>query len=225
MRIGIIAEGFADVKVIKAIVRKLVSTIDSFHQIRPQEQFDETDLQELNFSNWQLVLESCKDEQLLSGFFDELEGEALIVVHIDTAERGEEGFDVNEPIRSKNMDFALYSEQLREQVRMKIEEIIPEQYRQRIAYAIAIEETDAWLIPLFENTKHDTASHVSAKETLSRLIGKDKKLKNKYIDTNKNNLDYQKLGKELSKELKKARSHNKSLDLFCLDIEKTVTEE
>ena len=113
MRIGIIAEGFADVKVIKAIVRKLVSTIDSFHQIRPQEQFDETDLQELNFSNWQLVLESCKDEQLLSGFFDELEGEALIVVHIDTAERGEEGFDVNEPIRSKNMDFALYSEQLR----------------------------------------------------------------------------------------------------------------
>lgn len=220
MRIGIIAEGFADVKIIKAIVSNLIPSIDGFHLIRPQEQLDETDLQEMNYSNWQLVLESCKDEQLLSGFFDALEGDALLVVHIDTAERGEKGFDVNEPVRSKNMDYALYSEELRKQVRRRMEEVIPVQFRQKITYAIAIEETDAWLIPLFENTKRDTASHVNAKETLSKLVGKDKKQQRKYVSTDKKRLDYVKLGKELSKQLQHVRKHNKSLDLFCMDLEK-----
>lgn len=88
MRVGIIAEGFADAAIIRSIVRKLLPSIDGFHQIRPIERFDETDLHELNYSNWQLVLESCKDEQLLSNFFDEIEGDALLVVHVDTAERG-----------------------------------------------------------------------------------------------------------------------------------------
>lgn len=116
------------------------------------------------------------------------------------------------------MDYTLYSEQLREQVRMRLAEIIPEQFRSRVAYAIAVEETDAWLFPLFENTRQDTASHATAKETLEKHIGKDKKMRKEYVDANKKRLNYQKLGMKLAKELQKARAHNKSLDLFCWDI-------
>lgn len=220
MRIGIIAEGFADVAVIKAIVKKLLGLDGAAMRVlRPEEAFDETDLKAMNFSNWGLVLESCKDEDLLGAFFDDIEDDALLIVHIDTAERGQVGYDVNEPVRTGNMDYAEYAELVRANVRRKIESLIADPYRNRIAYAIAVEETDAWLIPLFDNRPGDTASHAGAKETLERLIGSDKKRSKAYKDTRRNSLDYLKLGKELSKDLTKCRRRNRSLDLFCIEVE------
>lgn len=226
MRIGIIAEGFADANVIKAIVKKLLGYDGAdMRVLRPEEAFDETDLQAMNFSNWQLVLESCKDGEFLGAFFDSLEGDAILIVHVDTAERGQAGYDVNEPQRTKGVDYATYSEQLRQNVIQKINALIAEPYREKVVYAIAIEETDAWLIPLFENKTGDTASHVRAKETLANLISADKKLKKAFVDTEHKSLDYVKLGKELTKELRRCRGRNKSLDLFCVDIESKKTVE
>lgn len=67
MRIGVIAEGFADIAVIKAIVKKLLGLDGAaLRVLRPEEAFDETDLQAMNFSNWSLVFESCKNEELLT---------------------------------------------------------------------------------------------------------------------------------------------------------------
>ena len=56
MRIGIIAEGRADIAVIKAVV-KAITGIDGsdMYAIRPKEILDETDGEELKFSNWELV--------------------------------------------------------------------------------------------------------------------------------------------------------------------------
>lgn len=223
MRIGIIAEGFADANVIKAIIKKLLGYDGAdMRVLRPEEAFDETDLQAMNFSNWELVFESCKDENFLSAFFDTLEGEAMLIVHVDTAERGLKGYEVNEPQRTKGVDYVAYTELLRSNVMRKINALIPEAYRERVIYAIAVEETDAWLIPLFENRAGDTASHARAKETLAQLIGADKKRAKAYVDTEHKSLDYVKLGKELAKELKNNRKRNKSLDLFCVDLENKV---
>ena len=220
MRIGIIAEGVADANVIKAIVKKLMGYDGAeMRVLRPEEAFDETDLQALNFSNWQLVFESCKDESFLGAFFDSLEGEALLIVHVDTAERGLVGYDVNEPQRTKGVDYSTYAEQLRQNVIQKINMLVAEQYREKIMYAIAVEETDAWLIPLFENKVGDSASHAQAKETLARLIAADKKRVKAFVDSKHKSLDYVKLGAELAKDLKNCRKRNKSLDLFCLNIE------
>lgn len=225
MRIGIIAEGFADANVIKAIVKKLLGYDGAdMRVLRPEEAFDETDLQAMSFSNWQLVLESCKDGEFLGAFFDSLEGDAILIVHVDTAERGQAGYDVKEPQRTKGVDYATYSEQLRQNVIQKINALIAEPYREKVVYAIAIEETDAWLIPLFENKAGDTASHAGAKETLSKLISADKKRVKTFVDTEHKSLDYVKLGAELAKEFKNCRKRNRSLDLFCLDIEGITTE-
>lgn len=224
MRIGIIAEGFADANVIKAIVKKLLGYDGAdMRVLRPEEAFDETDLRALYFSNWQLVLESCKDADFLGAFFDSLEGDAMLIVHVDTAERGQEGYDVNEPQRTKGVDFSAYTEQLRQNVVEKVRALIAEPYREKIVYAIAVEETDAWLIPLFENKAGDTASHVRAKETLSKLISMDKK-RVAYVDTERKSLNYVKLGSELAKELKNCRKRNKSLDLFCIELESKKPE-
>lgn len=220
MRIGIIAEGFADVAVIKAVVGKLLGLDGAaLRGLRPEDVFDETDLQAMNFSNWGLVFESCKDAELLGAFFDDIEDEAMLIVHVDTAERGQEGYDVYEPARTGSMNYTEYAETVRTNVRQKIESLIAEPYRDRIAYAIAVEETDAWLIPVFENRAGDTASHARAKETLERLIGSDKKKSKTYVDTGRKSLDYVKLGKALSKELADCRRRNKSLDLFCIEVE------
>lgn len=226
MRIGIIAEGFADVAVIKAIVKKLLGLDGAaLRVLRPEEAFDETDLQAMNFSNWGLVLESCKDEELLSAFFDDIEDDALVIVHIDTAERSQVGYDVNEPVRTGNLNYSEYAETVRANVLQRIESLIAEPYRDRIAYAIAVEETDAWLIPLFDNHAGDTASHAKAKETLERLIGSVKKRSRTYVDTSRKSLDYVKLGKELSKNLANCRRRNKSLDLFCVEVEQIMKAE
>lgn len=220
MRIGIIAEGFADGNVIKAIVKKVLGSDNvDFKMLRPKEMYDETDLHEMNFSNWNLVFDSCKNENLWGTFFEEIEGEAIIVVHVDTAERGMAGYDINDPQRTKGVVYAEYAELLRANVIRKIEDFIAEPYRGRVAYAIAVEETDAWLIPLFENRKGDTSSHAQAKEKLSALIGVDKKNVTKYVDTDHGSLNYVNLGKELAKDLKKCRKRSRSLDLFCIDLE------
>ena len=205
MRLGIIAEGNADVAVIKAVLKALKGIDGSdVVQLRPREQYDETDLNELSFSNWNLVLQSCGDERLLQPFFDGLTEDALLVVQIDTAERGEVGYDIAEPLRTKGTDWREYCEQLHATVKQKIVEIVPEAYRDKVAYAIAIEETDAWLIPLFETSCKETAQYA--------------------IDTDKKNLNYIYIAKDMRKKLKQCRQKNRSLDLFCLEIEDKVTE-
>mgnify|MGYP004443934201 FL=1 len=225
MRIGIIAEGHADVAIVKAVL-KAVTGIDTteMNAIRPNETTDETDNSQLAFSNWELVMRSCQDELLLDAFFNTLEEEALLVVHIDTAERGNKGYDVTEPQRTGHPDWQEYSQEVRRNVKAKLDGLLPEQHRGRVSYAIAIEETDAWLIPLYESPcRRDTATHVNPKEDLRTLIGAMKK-KSKYIDTGRNNLNYHNLGKDLTKGLKAARNLNQSLHLFCIDVEEKMKE-
>lgn len=220
MRIGIIAEGRADIAVIKAVV-KAITGIDGsdMYAIRPKEILDETDGEELKSSNWELVLQSCNNEQLLVSFFEGIDDEAILVVHIDTAERGEKNYDVLEPQRTGHPNWKEYSRELRNNVKIKIETLIPERHRDKVAYAIAIEETDAWLIPLYDAAKRsDSASNINAKEKLRTLIGAIKK-NAKYIDTTHDNLNYSNLGKDLIKGIKIARKGNESLNLFCMDIE------
>lgn len=223
MRIGIIAEGFADIVVVKSVLKALIGIeMSEMQAIRPIEALDETDLAELNFSNWQLVLESCKDENLICTFFDMLDDEALLVVHIDTAERGEDGYGINEPQRTGHPDWKEYSRLLRENVIQKLRNLLPERFRDKVAYAIAIEETDAWLVPLFDNTQNkDTASHVSAKEKLRTTISSLKK-NSRYIDTRHNNLSYANMGAEFRKGLKNARRRNESLNLFCVEVKNLI---
>lgn len=226
MRIGVIAEGHADIAIIKAAL-KVLKGIDGsdIYAIRPNELYDETDLNELKFSNWNLVLKSCSDECLLQSFFDMIEEDAVLIVQIDTAERGEVGYDIPEPQRTKGIDWKLYSEQLYTGVHEKIASIVPEVYRNKVVYAIAIEETDAWLIPLFDTSCEETAQYANPKERLHYLIGKmDKKRKCSYIDTSKKNLNYTAIGKDMKKGIRTCRLKNKSLDMFCLEIDEKISD-
>ena len=74
MKVGIIAEGFADIAIIRAILKKLKGIDGSdILNVRPEDQTDETELNEKNFSNWTLVLKECANSGSLSDFFDMFE--------------------------------------------------------------------------------------------------------------------------------------------------------
>ena len=108
MKIGIIAEGPADVKVIRGVLAALADVDGSDTiSIRPDEQKDETVLNERNFSTWSLVLEECRRESTLANFFDSVDEERYLVVQVDTAERGEEGYEVVEPQRTGKVNWKL----------------------------------------------------------------------------------------------------------------------
>lgn len=223
MRIGIIAEGHTDIVIIKAILKALINIDGSdILSIRPKEQYDETDLDELKFSNWNLVLKSCEDKNLLQSFFDFIDEDSILIIQIDTAERGESGYDIFTPLRSKDTNWKQYSDEIRTAVKNKITSLLPEEYREKVMFAITIEETDAWLIPLYDNTlANDTSQFANPKERFHKIIGKIDKNK-KYIDTRKKNLNYEMISKDIRKGLNKCRSKNRSLDIFCLEIEEKI---
>ncbi len=225
MRYGIIAEGIADVYVIRNILKYLlkVDSTDIF-SIRPTEIFDETDVLKMRFSNWELVMRTCADTDVLSAFFDSFEEEGIIIVQIDTAERGETNYNIPLPIRTKDTDWMTYSETLRQAVKAKLETFIPSQYRYKMVYAVAIRETDAWLIPIFCKSDNDTSSLANPKERLQATIGSLGNKKKKFINTNKRHLDYQEIAKQFKRTLPDCRKANRSLDLFCTDLESISTK-
>lgn len=220
MDVRIIAEGPADGDIVKAIVHSITKVEqENIECLLPSDLVDETDRYSGNFSDWYIVLEKISDEDFLAGAMATVQGDFILVVHIDTAERGHVGYEVNSPIRSGNVEWEQYATELRDAVKQKLEALIPNEFRDHIAYAIAIEETEAWVIPVFESLRHDTAKHAKPKESLERTIGKDKKWKRQYVNKAKKALDYQNLGKALVRNLEHCRSNNQSLNAFCLDLE------
>ena len=67
--------------------------------------------------------------------------------------------------------------------------------------------------------RYDTAKHAQPKERLKKIVGRDKKFQRQYVNTEKKELDYKKLGKEMSRNLNLCRIRNHSLNMFCVELE------
>lgn len=164
MRVGIIAEGRSDAAVITNILKgKLGIDRSDIQYLAPELEFDQTDLEQQmrleQFSNWEIVKQKCCEQTVFSGFLDSVDDNRFIVIHLDTAERLLKGYDVTEPKKEKHDQ---YSNRLRENVVSKINEWLNNNYSERLAYAIAIEETDAWVLTIFSKDK-DTSVHHNPK--------------------------------------------------------------
>lgn len=162
--IGIISEGHSDRAVIQSILKGVANINRSETQsLRPTYALDETDkanLDESTFSNWSLVKKECEERQLIEEFFA-IEGNDYIIVHIDTAEAEEYG--INKPVKDAN-----YCEDLRNMVVMKIQEWLDGNFLDKLIFAIAIEEIEAWLLTIYE--KRNSAKSASPKEKLHRIL-------------------------------------------------------
>lgn len=177
MRIGIVAEGPADVAVIRNILKgKLGMERSDTHVIRPELSEDATDLaergyrpqREVEFSNWRLVLEECRERTRIETFLvNQIDEERLVVVHLDTAEAHEPGYDIARPDRGADG----YCDALRALVVAKLDAYLGPSLAAQVRHAIAVEETDAWVLTLHDKQdKRDTSARLHPKERLKHVM-------------------------------------------------------
>ncbi len=178
MRLGIVAEGPADIAVLRNILKGWLGLErDQVFPIRPDLAEDETDVagyrapRPEEFSNWRLVIEECRAHTGIQTFLDNLlDDEGLVVVQIDTAEAHLDGYDVARPDRKDPS----YADLIRALVIAKLDALLGPTLAVRVRYAIAVEETDAWVLTLYEDGKKDTGSILNPKKKLDLLLSKSK---------------------------------------------------
>ncbi len=178
MRVGIVAEGPADVAVLMNILHgKLGVERKDVLPIRPELTLDETDLAERRragyqpprpgeFSNWALVLEECGQRETLRAFLESpIDDDRLLVVQIDTAEAELKGYDVRRPDPAA----ADYVATLRALVVARLTALVGPAIARRTRFAVAVEETDAWVLTLFAPGEKDTGLIRNPKKKLELL--------------------------------------------------------
>jgi DNA-binding transcriptional ArsR family regulator len=228
VRVGVIAEGPADFAVVRSVIKAALgldaADVDS---IRPDLQSDETSLHTPSartFSNWEIVKQECVDGSSIKAYLASLVDEArLVVVHIDAAECHLPAVGVARPPR----DAESYVADCRSAVANAVRGWTAGAFAEHIVEAIAVEETDAWLIPLYDaalvSKKRDSGTIGNPKEHLARVLEKT----NRLTATERSRLKqqqalarYTQLSAPLRrlKELREVAKHNASLDLFVLAL-------
>lgn len=225
MRIGIIAEGKSDIAVITNILKgKLGIDRSDLSFLLPELEYDETDryhMREEQFSNWTLVKKLCEDKTKITDFIEPFAEERFIVIQIDTAEAHLYGIE-----KPEKKDNPSYSSDLRNQIVSLINEWLGNQFEESVFYAVTIEETEAWVLTIYDEQQQETATYNDPKRKLSevlhrKLTGKSRKI-----------LTYDPLQKydELTRDFRKLKNlsryvhRNESLKLFCESIDRIIVQ-
>ncbi len=211
MKIGVICEGHTDRAVITNILKGLKG-VDSSQivPLRPDYSKDETDLSANpvnSFGGWANVREECQNRQKISRFLS-IEDQNIIIIQLDSAESDD--FGISKPQKDKN-----YSTVLRQRIIDKISEWLNDEFLNKTVYAIAIEETEAWVLTIYE-TRDSTASS-DPKARLKRVLGK------KGIRYTHDWQGFSVISNGFSKKrnFKKMKytTYNQSLEDFCQEVE------
>ncbi len=230
MRVGIIVEGRSDAAVITNILKgKLNISKSDIQYLVPEFDYDESSLAEMNsehFSNWTIVKQNCLNRQKIADFIESFENNRFVVIHLDSDTRTEIGYEVNEPIAINTIaDIEL----LRQNIVDKINEWLENQFVGNIAFAIAIQEIDAWVLSIHAN--QETGMSPNAKERLFRVINAPNKFSNKEMrkifSLNDDKYEqYHLLSQDFRKRnnLQSASLKNISLKKFCESLEQFDNE-
>jgi hypothetical protein len=202
MSIGIIAEGKGDLGVLDQILKGITGLDTSnFKHIRPSEEFDETDLNnpDRRWSTWSLVRQECIDGSAIESYL-QLEDSRFVVIHIDTDSAKDYGVIV--PKRDSS-----YCQLLRSNVVAMIKSWLNGRFENKIHFAVAIEEIEAWLLTIYDKSAKETSLQPNPKKSLSYILSK------RGENTTSNYENY----KRLSKHFAKAKDvlSSKCLDFNC----------
>jgi len=167
MVVGIIAEGHSDRAVIINIIAGITGLDDSdFIALMPQYKKDATDEAEDKgeiHGGWNAVRDECQTRVFINDFFEIYDDYAL-VIHFDTMEASQ--YSIALP-REKNDEYCTI---VRKLMINKITEWIGEDLKEKIVHAIAIEETEAWILTL--RKEKNTWKSADPKKKLEYKLGK-----------------------------------------------------
>lgn len=216
MRIGVISEGHADRAVILNIIKGITGLDDSdIKAILPIRALDETDKARVKdkeeFGGWPSVKNECEKGILINEFLS-IEGQDFVVIHLDTAECHEYG--VQRPNKKENE----YGKKVIDLVIDQINSLLGAIDKNSFLYAIAVEETDAWILPIYESK--DSTTSYKAKEKLSSVLAK------KSINSTSDYNNFLILSKPFlnGKAVKKGKflEYNYSLNAFVEEVQAKV---
>lgn len=214
---GIISEGPTDQIVIENILCGYFKSPDLSESIRFIQPFrDNTDKYGIaNQGGWLNVFEYCRSKRLLESF----EQNDYIIIQIDTDRSEDKNYDVRKTNR-EGLEYS--SEQLIGKVIEKFQWIFTNTFNEkyslfkdRIIYAICVQEIECWLLPLF----YDDKIQYATTNCIKRLNDRVNEKFGFYIDPkNKSNrgTEYDKVSKAYlkNKTLIAKYKNNISLKVF-----------
>jgi hypothetical protein len=213
--IGIISEGHSDRAVIVNIVKGITGlSATQMQSLRPIYTLDATDkalLEENTFSNWSLVKKECEERKIIEEFLA-IEDNDYIIIQIDTAEADEYG--VQKPIKDAN-----FCHNLRAAVIDQMKLWLDNKFLENIVFAIAIEETEAWLLTIHE--KRNSTTTTRPKEKFLKIL-KDMGVKDRRVNYDNYLFFSEPFLKPKIIKKEKYLEYNCSLKLFCNDVEEKI---
>lgn len=199
-KIGIVSEGVSDFRVLNHIISRYLKDLDIYAiPLNPKQDRGK----QVGFSNWQGVLNYISGTDDKNLIVEALKEECeFVVIQIDTDVCADYG------VTHQTDDL----EKLWLEVRENLSNRIPEEFdKNRLIFAICIDETECWLIPFVDTNKKNCMNI----DRCVNLVNKDIKKQSLFIDPdNKNSdgarsaYDYILKQKKKPKELKECSEYN-----------------
>jgi len=222
--IGLICEGITDHIVIKHIIAGYLGNYDiSVSELQPK--VNPTDEHKSTPGNWDQVFKYCQSSDFEEGLNSN--PSLYVIIHLDS-----DVFRTKEVPRKYWFEFnntdgtALNTEEIIDNIKgLLIKNIgteIYNAYANRILFAIAVNETECWLLPFYETGKQ-RSKEVNCLNTLNKKIA----AKLPFTIAKKEPKYYVKVAQPLLKQkhFLKLYTFNPSLEIFCQQLEDLPIEK
>ncbi len=151
--ISIIAEGAEDIGVVKTILKSFGFDGSEIIPIRPALSQDATDRYQNSqtIGTFQGVKNACIGKDGRRPDFERafsMNDSNYMVIQLDTLEIENHDFEFKKPLKVNNEN---YCNELRKSVIDKIDEWLDQNYKDKLFYAVTIEELESWCLTIFEN--------------------------------------------------------------------------
>ena len=211
MEIGIISEGYTDQIVIENILRGFLNDKNfSANYLQPQ----------LNIAgNWDKLLKYCKSNEFKQSF----QNNDFVVIQIDTDFMRKKDVPKELIIETQNLSIIELTEKFKQLLITQIEDEFYKIYTNQIIFAIAVDSTECWFLPIYFSNKPQIRSKTfNCIDTLNPELTKIEKF---YIDKNsKNPTYYDTISRKFlkPKDLRAYSNLHQSFKLFFDELESKI---
>ncbi len=225
--IFLFAEGRADLAVLENVLYGALPGEElEFRHLLPELDFDETDkahMEPNSFSSWTVIKKECHEKTKLNAADLFAADQDLFVLHIDAAERHRPdfGFDhLPEPRGAEDCAAIACG------VSLKMSEWLAPCAIEKLIFAVAVNETDAWLLAHYDDQrKKDSGAVRSPKERLRDFLCTSDKKWEKIFSYQNEKQKYDELSRPLTKpkNLRRTAERNVSLKMFLRSIHRQTS--
>ena len=208
--IALIVEGITDQVVLEAILCRVFEDEPDINYIQPA--LDVTDLnRQENYGGWENVFAWCASSEKFEQIFVSND---LLIIHLDTDCCEHANFGVSRRSNGAERSTAELVIAVREVVIERIGQPLFEKYSARIAFAIAVNSIECWLLPFYVSGSNST-NIINCEAHLQRSLVR------RNIKFAKDARAYRQLTKEIDsvRDLSSVVRRNESMSLFIESIQ------